>query len=267
MSGSAVRGKAHTTANVWSSFVIRKHSVTPINSNTSSEQISPNVPVEWLRPASSSPFPREQTHLSGTEEGPMGQQEGLFYSFSGCPGCTFESSRAFLVSQFFRLAQFAKPHQLFLLIFVTALCSKVGRCSYPAVVYGAAEDGRSEGSCPRSPSGSTERLTPSADLLLCFPVPLHEHSWCSNIWRTWIDYPTGVCEEYTGAPSEDSSGCRGYPSLWIPQPLDVWNFFVPPLHPLTTQWNLESNPGPHLSIYSCRRDPQTILICASDAAT
>ena len=84
--------------------------------------------------------------------GPMGQQEGMFYSFSGCTGCTFESSSALLVSQFFRLAQFAKPHQLFLLIFVTALCSRVGRYSYPTVVYGAAEDGRSEGSCPRAPS-------------------------------------------------------------------------------------------------------------------
>lgn len=116
-------------------------------------------------------------------------------------------------------------------------------------------------------SGSIEHLTPSAEVFLCFPVPLHEHSCCSNILSTWIEYPTGVCEKYTGAPSEDSSGCRSYPSLWIPQPLDVWNFFVPPLHPLTTQWNLESNPGPQLSIHSCRRDPQTILIWTSDAAT
>ena len=76
-------------------------------------------------------------------------------------------------------------------------------------------------------SGGIEHLTPSAELLLCFPVPLHEHSWCSNILSTWIEYPKGVCEEYTGAPSEDSSGCRGYPSLWIPQPLDVWNFLSP----------------------------------------
>ena len=72
MTGSAIRGKAHTTASVWSSFVIRKHSVTLIDSNTFSEQISPNVPIEWPRPASSSPFPREQTHLSGTEEGSHG---------------------------------------------------------------------------------------------------------------------------------------------------------------------------------------------------
>lgn len=90
----------------------------------------------------------------------------------------------------------------------------------------------------RQVSGSIEHLTPSAEVFLSFPVPLHEHSWRSNILSTWIEYPTGVCEKYTEAPSEDSSGCRSYPRLWIPQPLDVWNFFVTPLHPLTTQWNL-----------------------------
>lgn len=151
MSGSAIRGKAHTTANVWSSFVIRKYSVTLIDSNTLSR-----FHLMFLLSGQGLPLlPLSQGNkLTWVDlrRGPMGQQEGMFYSFSGCTGCTFESSSALLVSQFFRLAQFAKPHQLFLLIFVTALCSRVGRYSYPTVVYGAAEDGRSEGSCPRAPS-------------------------------------------------------------------------------------------------------------------
>lgn len=153
----------------------------------------------------------------------------MFYSFSGCTGCTFESSRASLVSQFFRHAQFAKPLQLFLLIFVTALCSGVGSVHTLLLYMGQLRMGEVKDLVQgRQVSGRIEHLTPSAEVFLCFPVPLHEHSWRSNILSTWIECPTGVCEKYTGAPSEDSSGCRSYPRLWTPPNRWMYGMFLSP---------------------------------------